>query len=308
MQFLTWPLIVLGLAVFEIISSADNAIINAEVLSTMSAKGRRWFLLWGILFAVFVVRGFLPLLIVWLTLPEFGFLGALTATFSSDPAVHRAIEGSAPVLLMSGGIFLVFLFLHWLFLEQKEYGMIGERFFYGKGLWFYAVASVILCLVVWFSLRIGSMLAFGGVIGSTLFFITSGFKANAERTEKSLMQSSLTDLSKILYLEVIDSTFSIDGVLGAFAFTLAVPLILVGNGIGAVVVRQLTVGNIENIRRLRYLKKGAMYSILFLGIIMLVDAFGFEVPSWASPLLTFVTVGYFFVKSLRFLKRQTPPR
>ena len=75
-------------------------------------------------------------------------------------------------------------------------------------------------------------MAFGAVVGSTAFFITHGFKQNAEQREKQLIGNSrgLSDISKILYLEVIDTTFSIDGVLGAFAFTLSVPLILIGNG------------------------------------------------------------------------------
>ena len=70
-------------------------------------------------------------------------------------------------------------------------------------------------------------MALGAVIGSTAFFITHGFKQNAEMHEKQLMSgSSMSDWSKILYLEVIDATFSIDGVVGAFAFTLSVPFIL----------------------------------------------------------------------------------
>src|SRR3989338_10661633 len=92
-------LTILGLALFEIISSADNAIINAEVLRTMSAKMRRWFLFWGILFAVFVVRGLLPWAIIWATVPSLGPWGAFTATWSSDPLVHTAIEKSAPLLM-----------------------------------------------------------------------------------------------------------------------------------------------------------------------------------------------------------------
>ena len=98
-----WLLIVLtvaGLLVFEIVSSIDNAIINADVLATMGEKARRWFLLWGLIFAVFVVRGLLPWLIVWATTPSLGLIGALLATFSSDPAVTAAIESSAPVLLI----------------------------------------------------------------------------------------------------------------------------------------------------------------------------------------------------------------
>ena len=290
---------VVGLSLFEIISSIDNAIINAEVLSTMSAKARKWFLFWGLLFAVFVIRGLLPWLIVWAVMPELGFMGSLTATFSSDPKVKEAIEMSAPILLAGGGIFLVFLFFHWLFLEDKKYGIKGEKFFHEQGVWFFAVVSIILAVVVWFALKINPMMAFGAVVGSTAFFITHGFKQNAEEGEKKLLEgsSNMSDWSKILYLEVIDSTFSIDGVLGAFAFTLAVPLILFGNGIGAFVVRQLTIGNIDRIKKYAYLKNGAMYSVLFLGTIMLADSFAIHVPGWLSPLMTFVVVGFFFWKS-----------
>jgi hypothetical protein len=98
-------------------------------------------------------------------------------------------------------------------------------------------------------------------------------------------------------LEIIDATFSIDGVLGAFAFTLSVPLILLGNGLGAVMVRQLTVKNIERIKKYVYLKNGAMYSILVLGIIMILHSFNFVIPEYVSPLATFIIIGLFFWKS-----------
>jgi hypothetical protein len=287
-------LIIAGLCLFEVICSIDNAIINAEVLSTMGAKARRWFLLYGIIIAVFLVRGLLPWLIVWLATPGLGPIEALTATFSSDHRVIEAVEKSAPMLLAAGGIFLIFLFFHWLFLESKNFGLRGEKFFYKNGVWFYSVVSIILAVVVWLALKENPLMAFGAVVGSTAFFITHGFKQNAEQREKDLTNKNLSDLSKIFYLEVIDTTFSIDGVLGAFAFTLAVPLILIGNGLGAIVVRQLTMGNIERIKKYAYLKNGAMYSILFLGMIMILDSFGFHIPSWLSPVVTFGVVGYFF--------------
>ena len=299
-------LTVLGLALFEIISSADNAIINAEVLRTMSPGMRRWFLVWGILFAVFVVRGLLPWVIIWAANPSLGPIGAFTAAWSSDPLVLASIEQSAPVLMAGGGIFLVFLFFHWLFLEKKNFGLIGEPFFYRQGVWFYAVVSILLSVLVWFSIQESGMVAFGMVVGSTAFFITHGFKENAERAEKELLSgtSAKSDISKILYLEVIDATFSIDGVLGAFAFTLSVPLILLGNGIGAIVLRKLTVSNIETVKKYVFLKNGAMYSVFFLGFIMLLHAFHIPVPEWLSPLITFVVVAYFFLKSRRHLKLQ----
>jgi hypothetical protein len=151
------------------------------------------------------------------------------------------------------------------------------------------------------------MMAFGAVVGSTAFFITHGFKQNAEASEALLKQKTRSDISKIFYLEVIDATFSIDGVLGAFAFTLSVPLILLGNGLGAFVVRQITVGNIERIKRYIYLKNGAMYSILFLGIIMITDSFGIEIPQWVSPVITFGVIGFFFLKSRKAIKAGLAP-
>lgn len=300
MTLFTAIIIVTGLILFEVISSIDNAIINAEVLTTMSQRARRWFLFWGILFAVFVVRGFLPWLIVWAVNPALGPWGALTATFSSDPAIKESIEQSAPILLAGGGIFLVFLFLHWLFLEDKHFGLPRtEKFFLSQGVWFYAIVSIVLTAVVWFSLGINNLMALGAVVGSTAFFITHGFKQNAEENEKKLLSAKYTDVSKVLYLEIIDATFSIDGVLGAFAFTLSIPLILLGNGIGALVVRQLTIKGIGKIKEYIFLKNGAMYSILVLGLIMLLRAFGYEIPEYVSPAATFIIIGYFFALSLK---------
>jgi len=299
MDILSIVLIIFGLILFETVSSIDNAVINAQVLSTMSARARRWFLIWGLLIAVFLMRGLLPFGIVWITNPSLGLMGTITAAFSSDPRVHEAIELSAPILLIGGGTFLIFLFFHWLFLEPKKFGLRGERLIQSLGVWFYAIVSIALAVIVWLALKINPLMAFGAVIGSTAFFITHGFKENAQQAERGLLANSSvrSDLSKILYLEVIDATFSIDGVVGAFAFTLFVPLILLGNGIGAFVVREVTMHNIERVQKYVYLKNGAMYSIFFLGIIMLLDSFGFEIPSFVSPLITFAIVGYFFWKS-----------
>jgi len=299
-------LIIVGLCLFETISSIDNAVINADVLTTMGKRARKWFLFWGLLFAVFIVRGILPWVIVYIANPGLGIIESFTAAFSSDPRVMAAVELSAPILLMGGGTFLIFIFFHWLFLEEKQFGLIGEKFIFSLGIWFYAIVSIILSLLVWYSLKINPLIAFGAVVGSTAFFITHGFKENAAKAEKSLMQkSNLSDISKILYLEVIDATFSIDGVLGAFAFTLSVPLIILGNGLGAFVVRELTIKNVEKIRKYIYLKNGAMYSILFLGCIMILDSFDIEIPNWLSPLITFTTVGYFFWKSKINLNNNT---
>lgn len=296
-------LTIIGLSLFEAISSVDNAIINAEVLSTMSARARRWFLTWGILVAVFLVRGALPFLIIWAFNTSLGPMQIFSAAWSSDPLVHESIEKSAPILLVAGGVFLLFLFLHWLFLEDKRLGLPrAEKFFMSKGVWFYAVVSILLTVISWFALKESNLMGFGAVVGSTLFFITHGFKQNAEEQEKKLLNSSQSDISKLFFLEIIDTTFSIDGVLGAFAFTLSVPLILLGNGLGAILVRELTIKNIEHIKKYVYLKHGAMYSILVLGIVMIAHSFGVYIPEYLSPVLTIVIISFFFLKSRNVLK------
>ncbi|OGH47810.1 MAG: hypothetical protein A3A51_03840 [Candidatus Levybacteria bacterium RIFCSPLOWO2_01_FULL_39_10] len=299
MEFIFIALTILGLSLFEAITSIDNAVINAEVLSGMEARARRWFLTWGFFFAVFVVRGLLPFLILWSAVPGLGPFDVLGVSFGGNEAAKNAIEETAPLLLLGGGIFLVFLFLNWLFLEPKHFGLRGEKFFQSQGAWFFALASIILVIIVWLSIRVDAMLALSAVIGSSAFFIIHGFRQYAEEQEERLMdkKNNISDISKVAYLEVLDTTFSIDGVIGAFAFTFSIPLILIGNGLGALVLRRLTISNIDRIKKYKFLKNGAMYSILFLGTIMIVDAFGVHIPIFVSPLITFGTVGFFFYKS-----------
>jgi len=68
------------------------------------------------------------------------------------------------------------------------------------------------------------------------------------------------------------------------------------------VVRELTVRNIERIKKYIFLKNGAMYSILVLGIIMVLHSFSFKIPEFVSPLATFLIIGFFFWKSRIHLK------
>lgn len=294
--------VIFGLIFFEIISSLDNAVINADILTTMSARARKWFLFWGILFAVFVVRGLLPTAIVWMTNPSLGFFGSFSATFSSDPHIAQIIQQSKAVLLVGAGVYLLLLALHWLFEEKKEYAFFLEKFIHRQAVWFYTLASLIIALLVWFAIHKNPLMAFAAVIGSTAFFLTSGFKRSAEAEEKKLKNSAASDLSKILYLEILDATFSADGILGSFAFTISVPLILIGNGIGAFIVRFFTVKGLETVRKYRYLKNGAMYSVGALGTLMIFESFGKEIASWVAPVNTLVIVTVFFWLSWRETK------
>ena len=196
-------------------------------------------------------------------------------------------------------MYLFFVFLSWLFLEEKKYAFFVEHFIHKQSVWFYAVASILITIVIYASVKTDPILALAASIGATAFFLTDGFRTNAERKEKELQGGNLSAWSKLLYLEVLDASFSIDGVIGAFAFTLSVPLILIGNGIGAFVVREVTVRGINSISRYAYLKNGAMYSIGMLGGLMILESFGREFDFWVAPVNTVILLVVFMYLSIR---------
>jgi uncharacterized protein len=162
--------IVLGLIVFEVVNSIDNAIVNASVLKTMSVLWRKRFLLVGIVTSVFLVRFILPLIIVWISVPNIGAQDLFLAFLGQSEVAKNAITMQTPIILMFGGVFLLFLYLHWLFLEKKDPVFI-ERFLRQKhGVWFFAFASVILVIVMYLA-RASSMMMLAAAIGSATFFI-----------------------------------------------------------------------------------------------------------------------------------------
>lgn len=292
-------IIILGLATFEVISSIDNAIINAHVLKTMPEKFRKFFLFWGLLFAVFLMRGILPFFIVWLTNPKLTPIQLITFVFSGDKSIQQYIEKSQSLLLSAGGIYLLYCFLSWLFLEEKKYAFLVEKFIHRQSIWFYAIVSIVFTFIIYVSLKTNPLLALAFSIGSTVFFITDGFKKNAEAKEKELLNPHLSAWSKILYLEVLDASFSIDGVIGAFAFTVSVLLILLGNGLGAFIVREFTIKGTNLLTKFAYLKNGAMYSIGMLGLLMIFESFGKHYPFWLAPLNTSALLGFFLYLSYK---------
>ena len=296
-------IVILGLVVFEVISSIDNAIVNAHVLKTLPEKFRKIFLVWGLLIAVFVVRGLLPFIIIWVANPSLSLPEIWHVAFSGGNEIENYLESSRPLLLLGGGMYLCLVFLAWLFLEKKKYAFFLEKFIHQNGLWFYFLASLFFTIIIYFSIHTNPQLALSCAIGTTAFFLTDGFKQNAEKKEDELIHSSsISAWSKILYLEVLDASFSIDGVIGAFAFTLYVPLILIGNGIGALVVRELTIKGIDRISRYAYLKNGAMYSIGVLGTIMILESFGRHYPFWLAPLNTCLILAIFLFLSYREIR------
>jgi uncharacterized protein len=300
---LTTIIVILGLIVFEVVSSVDNAIVNAHVLKTMNAKWRKIFLFWGIIFAVFIIRGLVPLIVVWLSVPELGFMGVFHAAFSGSSDFAGRVEENKGIILLGAGVFMALLYLHWLFLEKKDPYFVPDKLIKPQhGVWFFACAAIILVSLLYLA-RGSWHLMLSAAIGNAVFFILYGFREQAAKQEEALQgNNNLSNFSKLMYLEVLDASFSFDGVFGAFAFTTAIPLILIGNGIGALVVRQLTIMGIEKVSQYKWLKNGAMSSIGILGLIMIVESFGFNIPEYLPTLITVGLVGLTFWASHKLLK------
>lgn len=302
-MFLHSLVVITGLCLFEIITSVDNAIINANILKTMEAKYRRFFLVWGILFAVFVVRGLLPFAIIWLAAPSLSLTEVLQAAFSGNSEVASYLAVSKPLLLMGGGIYLFLVFLSWLFIENKNFAFKIEEFLKNKVKSFYVIVALSISLIATLSWYHNRYMLLAAAIGLAVFAGVSAIKKNAEKTGKKLLNPAISAWSKIIYLEILDASFSVDGVIGAFAFTMSVPFIIIGNGIGAIVVRQLTIRRLHVITKFIYLKNGAMYSIGILGLITTSESFGVEYPFWITPLAIVILLLIFYWRSRQALAK-----
>lgn len=291
------------LAVLEVTLSFDNAVVNAKVLKQMTPAWQQRFLTWGMLFAVVGARLVLPLLIVSATaLMAPWTIGVLAVT---DPSAYGALlEHARYAISAFGGAFLIMVSLkyfldenktvHWIQAVEKrvaEWGRI-ESVEIGITL---AVLGV-LAAVLPRSETVGVLIA--GIIGIVLFIAMEGVtdmfdrKANADG---ALMHG----LALFIYLNVLDTAFSLDSVVGAFALTDVIPVIVVGLGIGAYFVRALTVFLVEKkaLDSLRYLEHGAHWAIFGLAASMFVSLI-VEVPEIVTGTIGLVFVAFAYYSSV----------
>ena len=301
-MFLEALIIIFGLTLFEIVNSVDNAIINAHVLRTMGEIWRKRFLFIGILTSVFLVRLILPVVLVLAIAPGIEFTDIFKMFGGDSSLAAGAIEASKPLILSFGGIFLLFLYFHWLFMEKKLHLFYHEKLLKEHHkVWFFAVAAVILVVLLYFARHNPNMMLFAAA-GSATFFIVYGFKETAAREEEKLVKVHASDVSKFVYLEVLDATFSFDSVVGAFAFTTNLLWITIGLGIGALAVRELTIRGINTVGNYKFLKNGAMSAIGLLGAFMILESFGFDLPVYVPTLITAAIIIYAFYASHKHLK------
>lgn len=280
------------LSVLEVTLSFDNAVVNAKVLERMSPLWQRRFLTWGIAVAVFGTRFLLPILIVSAAVWASPVL--ITKLAFTDPAEYgHLLEGVRATISAFGGTFLLMVALKYFFDETKEIHWLHvvEKHLVRWGR--IEAIEIAIALLALLALSFaagegrGSILA-AGIIGIVLFILMEGLAGSLEIESKHIAAGGL---SLFLYLNVLDSAFSLDGVIGAFALTVNLLVIVVGLGIGAYFVRALTVYLVERktLRKLIYLEHGAHWAIFGLAASMFVGLL-IHVPEVVTGL-----IGLFFV-------------
>jgi hypothetical protein len=290
------------LVILEVTLSFDNAVVNARVLSQMSPVWQNRFLTWGILFAVVGTRFILPIIIVAVSVGLSPWAVATLAAFNPGEYGHL-LEGAHHAISAFGGVFLLMVSLKYFFDVSKETHWIQsvER---QLSRWGHIEAIEIglsLLLLVVISMFVpeeaGTILT-AGVSGIVTFIAIQGV-ANAFAMDDA-KTTAASGVLLFLYLNVLDAAFSLDGVIGAFAITSTLPVIIVGLGIGAYFVRSLTVYMVrqKTLEALVYIEHGAHWAILGLAGSMLVSLF-IEVPEVITGLIGIIFVLASFYSSLR---------
>jgi hypothetical protein len=291
--FLGWQaaLVTLALMIIEVTFSFDNAIVNAKVLNTMSPFWQHIFMTIGILIAVFGMRIVFPIVVVMAS-AGLGWGRVLDLALHHPEEYAAALQGAHASIASFGGMFLMMLALHFLFDKSRTRHWIDfiERPMQRVGRWWMpaAVSVAVLALVTLLpSNHHQHETLVAGSVGIAAYLLLSGMSAfftrhheEAEkRAGKKLLKTGMAGFSAFLYLEVLDASFSLDGVIGAFAVTQNVILIAVGLGVGAVWVRSMTLYMVRHkvLHAYRYIEHGAHYTIGILSVILLLGLF-FHIP------------------------------
>ncbi|HEY8885908.1 MAG TPA: DUF475 domain-containing protein [Candidatus Microsaccharimonas sp.] len=305
--------IVVVVLIIEIAFSFDNAVINAKILARLSRFWQMLFLTLGILIAVVGMRLVFPILLVALTanLPPTEVINIAL----NDPQTYaHHIEAAHPAISAFGGGFLIMLALYFFFDRKKTTHWLPiERHMKKFGHW--AVPPVIACVVIGIlailpanhhgleTIQLGSIGI--GVYLAIQFLLWVVGKIVHIDTAKATKLTGLAALTSFFYLEILDASFSFDGVLGAFAITSDVILIAVGLGVGAFWVRSLTIFMVrrKTLDEFVFLEHGAHYAVAFLALTMLLGLI-FSIPDYITGVGTIIIIGTSFIAS----KRQTLSR
>ncbi|MDD5329758.1 MAG: DUF475 domain-containing protein [Sulfuricella sp.] len=279
------------LTVLETSLSFDNAVVNAAILDNWNAVWRRRFLVWGILVAVFGMRLVFPLLIVAIV-GDMGPLQVLDVAVHAPDEYARVLSSAHHQIAAFGGSFLLMVFLkffvdrhkteHWLEALEKPLTRLGKMEAIEAAL------ALALLMIVASLLEPGIRSEFvaAGVWGVVTFILAKGLAALVGSDERASGQVIRQGIGGFLYLELLDASFSFDGVVGAFALTNNLFIITLGLGAGALFVRSFTLLLVERgtLSTYRYLEHGAFWAIGALAAIMLAGA-KYHIPEAVTGLL-----------------------
>lgn len=295
------------LAVLEVSLSFDNAIVNAVVLKKMTAVWRHRFLTWGMLIAVFGMRLVFPLAIVAVVGKIDPWSALVLAATQPDKYAELMLSAHLSVAAFGGAFLLMvtlnFFYdtgkeLHWIPRIEKVFAQLGRI----KAIEI-AIALVTLMVIASFLPNSADQLTFikSALAGVVTYVIVGSIGSFLEASENSMQTVHKASAGMFLYLEVLDASFSFDGVVGAFAITHNLFIIMIGLSIGAFFVRSLTILFVEKdtLNEFAYLEHGAFYAIGILASIMLVDPF-LHIPEWVTGLLGGVVIVIAFIWSVKF--------
>jgi len=317
--------LVVVLSILEISLSFDNAVINATILQRMSEFWQKIFLTVGVLIAVFGMRLLFPLLIVWVTAglaPVQAMSLALNPPTDGSPTYEQLITDAHPQIAAFGGLFLLMLFLDFIFEDRDikwlkwievPLARIGrlERL---AGM-VACAALVIAATLLSKNVETEATVMIAGVLGLLTYLIVNSlsrlFHPPGEGDEGKGPSAAVKATGKagailFLYLEVLDATFSFDGVVGAFAITADPIIIALGLGlVGAMFVRSITIFLVRKgtLQQYVYLEHGAHWAIGALAVILLVSI-GFHVPEVVTGLIGVTLIGAAYISSVRRNKRE----
>ena len=259
------------LAILEVSLSFDNAVVNAKVLENMNEVWQKRFLTWGILIAVFGMRFLFPVLVVMIV-GSLNIVETLNIAINNPEQYHTILASNENLIYAFGSAFLLMIFFDFLF-EEKEVNWIKiletnkavEKIREMENITIISV-SLIGLLVVYLTKDYQIALAY--FMGMLLNAILNSIDSLLESENNEVVKNGIIGL---LYLEVLDASFSFDGVIGAFALSNDIFIIMIGLGIGAMFVRSLTLYLVDKgtLAEYRYLEHGANYAILVLSVIML---------------------------------------
>jgi hypothetical protein len=294
------------LAVLEVSLSFDNAAVNASVLKDMDPVWQRRFLTWGIAIAVFGMRIVFPLVIVMIA-ASLGPIEAVKLAINEPEQYETILNGAHIGLMGFGGAFLGMVGLKYFFDSDKEVDWIAavERPLAKVG----SIDSISIGFVLLMTYLTSTMLSdadsltflIAAIAGLLTFIAVEIVNHVLEAPVATPGQVARGGFGAFLYLEVLDASFSFDGVIGAFALSNNLFIIAIGLGIGAMFVRSMTIFLVEKgtLSEYRYLEHGAFYAIIALAAIMYINTFQ-HIPEVVTGLIGAVLIGLAFWASVRW--------